>query len=325
MMGFSQPRGQQMPVVFTTDTPFVHDPVMAVEEGVHYVYFTGFNIGKMTSADRKTWTVYRDGVLDEIPAWTRDSVPGFRSHVWAPDIIKWHDKWWLAYSCSTFGKNTSAIGVVSASSLAQDDWEDKGCLVASKGHRDQWNAIDPNFAIDKNNRLWVTWGSFWDGIQMSRVKEKDGRLVLVGKQQTIARRYPVNATPDASTNPTSKFAGANAIEAPFILQHGKWFYLFVSWDYCCRGAKSNYRTVVGRSKKINGPYVDAEGKLMTEGGGTPVIQGDMVEFEAAGHNAAYHLADGDLFICHGYSIPLKGQSILIQRRIRWENDWPVLE
>ena len=43
---------------------------------------------------------------------------------------------------------------------------------------------------------------------------------------------------------SSKFAGTNAIEAPFIMKHGDYYYLFVSWDYCCRGIKSNYRVAV---------------------------------------------------------------------------------
>jgi len=64
---------------------------------------------------------------------------------------------------------------------------------------------------------------------------------------------------------------------------------------------------------------------MYAGGGTPVISGDGKVFEAAGHSAAYHLAEGDLFICHGYSIPLHGQSILIQRKMDWEDGWPVLK
>lgn len=65
------------PIVFDTDTPFVHDPVMAFENGTYYAFYTGQNIGYMTSKNRKTWTVHRDGVLRNIPEWTHDSVPGF--------------------------------------------------------------------------------------------------------------------------------------------------------------------------------------------------------------------------------------------------------
>ena len=102
----------QEPIV--VDTPFVHDPVMAYENGKYYLYCTGHGITQMTSTDRKHWTIVPQGVLknSEIPAWTHDSVPGFTTHIWAPDVIRFKNKWYLAYSCSTFGKNTSAIGLL---------------------------------------------------------------------------------------------------------------------------------------------------------------------------------------------------------------------
>ena len=122
----------QNPLV--VDTPMVHDPVMAYENGKYYLYCTGHGITQMTSTDRKHWTLSREGVLKnhEIPAWTHDSVPGFETHIWAPDVIRFKNKWYLAYSCSTFGKNTSAIGLLSNTSLSdKDGWKDEGCLIAS--------------------------------------------------------------------------------------------------------------------------------------------------------------------------------------------------
>lgn len=308
------------------DTPFVHDPVMAYEDGKYYLYCTGHGIAQMTSVDRKHWTVSREGVLNgRIPAWTHDSVPGFETHIWAPDIIRYRDKWYLAYSCSTFGKNTSAIGLLSNDSLSDAaGWKDEGCIVASRGDRDNWNAIDPNFIIDEKGNPWMTWGSFWDGIQM--VELDNTMHVKAGKKPfTIARRHAPGDT-SVEPNPTSKFAGTNAIEAPFILCHDGYYYLFVSWDYCCRGVKSNYRVAVGRSKDVAGPYLDREGKGMLDGGGTLLIEGDKKEYEAMGHCAAYHFGDEDVFICHGYSVPKEGASVLVQKKIKWTADgWPALE
>lgn len=318
------------PDTFDTTKPFTHDPVMAVEDGIYYIYSTGHNISVMTSVDRHTWHVKRNGLLTEIPQWTHDSVPGFTNHIWAPDIIRWQGRWLLAYSCSTFGKNTSAIGLLSASSLALADWRDEGCLVASRTDRDNWNAIDPNFVEDSDGRLWLTWGSFWDGIQMAPLKAVDDgqggqSLRLDDYPRTIARRY-YNDAPQGLQNPTSAHAGVNAIEAPFIMKHGAYYYLFVSWDYCCRGMESNYRVVVGRSPNIAGPYIDRQGKPMYDGGGTPVIAGDKKTFEAIGHCAAYTLPTGqDIFIAHGYSIKDDGQPLLVERRIKWIDGWPSVE
>ena len=301
---------------------FVHDPVMAYEDSTYYLFSTGHYIQMMTSKDRKNWNIRKEGALPVIPVWTK-SVPKFNNHIWAPDILQWHGKWWMAYSCSSFGVNTSAIGLASTDRLSDFRWRDEGCIIESK-KGDKFNAIDPNFVIDETDQPWMTFGSFWDGIQMVRLDStmhiKEGE-----KPVTIARRF-YNNEPKTAKNPTSEHAGVNAIEAPFIFKHNGWYYLFASWDYCCRGEKSTYRVVVGRSRKVNGPYLDKNGVDMAKGGGSLVIKGDMKEFDAAGHCAAYHFPEDDIFICHGYNIPLQGASILIQKKIVWDNnDWFNLE
>lgn len=258
----------------------VHDPVMAQEGDTYYMMSTGRGIMMAESKDRKTWKVWHNTpLLKKIPAWTRDSVPGFHSHVWAPDIIRHNGRWWMAYSCSTFGKNTSAIGLVSADSLhplttdGQNviEWHDEGPIICSKGGRDNWNAIDPNFIIDENGEPWLTFGSFWDGIQLVRL-DSTMHIAQPSNLRTIARRHYGKKE--------------NPIEAPFIFRHGGWFYLFVSWDYCCRGKESTYKVAVGRSRTVAGPYLDRNGKDMLNGGGTVVFEGDKKVLEAAGHCAA---------------------------------------
>ena len=325
---------------FQTDTPMVHDPVMAYEDSTWHIFATGMGIQHMTSKDRKTWTVKTTPVMSVIPQWTHDSVPGFTHHVWAPDVIKWHDRWWLAYSCSTFGRNGSAIGLLSTRSLAFGLWDDMGCIVTSREGRDNWNAIDPNFVIDDQDQPWLVWGSFWDGIQLVRLdttmhvaKESGVRSQESVRPRTIARRFnmsvpdgkkALSVNPNPPKNPTSDFAGPNAIEAPFIFKHDGWYYLFVSWDYCCQGSKSNYRVAVGRSRSVEGPYLDPDGIDMRDGGGMIFLEGDKKAFEAAGHCAAYTFDGQDIFICHGYSIAHQGASILIQRPITWTSDgWPT--
>ena len=325
---YSQPKPKSPREVFQTKTPIVHDPVLACEDGTYYLYCTGMGIQQMTSADRLTWTVKTEPLMSVIPQWTRDSVPGFTHHVWAPDVIQYHGQWWLAYSCSTFGRNGSAIGLLSTRSLASGLWDDQGAIVCSREGRDNWNAIDPNF-----DQPWLVWGSFWDGIQLVRL-DTTMHIATGEKPRTIARRFNLTApdgkkalstNPNPPKNPTSDFAGPNAIEAPFIFKHAGYYYLFVSWDYCCQGAKSNYRVAVGRSKTVDGPYLDPDGKDMRDGGGKIFLEGDKKEYEAAGHCAAYHLDGQDIFICHGYSVAQQGASVLIQRPIVWTSDgWPEL-
>ncbi len=310
-----------------------HDPVMAYDDSTYHIFATGTGIMHLTSRDLRTWSVQPDPVMTVIPAWTRDSVPGFKDHVWAPDIIRWHGLWWLAYSCSTFGKNGSAIGLLSRRSLSRGTWSDEGCIVTSRDKRDNWNAIDPCFVIDEaTDTPWMAWGSFWDGIQLCRL-DSTMHLAKGEKPRTIARRYDFGGELSQDkhddrryeSNPTSKFAGPNAIEAPFIMHHGQYYYLFVSWDYCCRGAKSNYRVAVGRSKSVAGPYLDRQGNDMACGGGTLLIEGDKQEYEAVGHCAAYNINGQDLYVSHGYSTSMNGAAMLVVRDIRWTSDgWPEL-
>ena len=302
--------------VFSTDTAMVHDPVMAYDRGLYYMMSTGHGIQLMTSPDRKTWTMVPHPVITDIPSWTHDSVPEFKRHIWAPDLLRWHGKWWLTYSCSSFAKNTSAIGLMCADTLSADTrWTDCGPVVCSKRLRDNWNAIDSNIIIDENDQPWITWGSFWGGIQLARL-DSTLHLATPRQQKVIAARF----NPVLQSEP-----GVNAIEAPFIFRHGGYYYLFVSFDFCCRGMESTYRVAVGRSPRVEGPYLDAEGTDMAKGGGTVLIEGDKKVFEAMGHSAAYHFGDDDLFICHGYAINKGGASILVQRRMEWTADgWPVL-
>ena len=170
----------------------------------------------------------------------------------------------------------------------------------------------------------MVWGSFWDGIQIAPLETSGSTLRLAGAPRTLARRH-VPGSKLAEPNPTSQFAGRNAIEAPFIMKKGRYYYLFVSWDYCCRGSKSNYRVAVGRSQSVAGPYLDKDGLNMLYGGGYLLAEGDKKIYEAMGHCSAYTMNGEDLFLCHGYSIEKGGASLLVQKKIRWQDDWPILE
>lgn len=297
---------------FTTDTLMVHDPVMAFSHDTYHMFSTGRGVQHATSKDLKSWTVHVEPAMNVIPKWTHDSVPGFRDHVWAPDIIRYGNRWWMAYSCSTFGKNTSAIGLLSTRDLTQGCiWNDEGPLVCSREGRDNWNAIDPNFVVDDKGEPWLVFGSFWDGIQLVPL-DTTMHIADASLQRTIARRFPGEKE--------------NPVEAPFIYKHGGYYYLFVSWDYCCKGMDSSYKVVVGRSRNVEGPYLDREGRDMANGGGTIVMEGDKTQFEAAGHNSAYNVNGQEHFLCHGYSIARQGASILIRKTMKWTGDgWPTLE
>ena len=226
----------------------------------------------------------------------------------------------IFYSCSTFGKNTSAIGHAYRKTLSpevQEPWTDTGAVIVSHPG-DNYNAIDPNVVIDDDGHPWMAFGSFWGGIQLVRLTDDMSATLKPEKLYTICtRRFDGQA--DVPSMPE------NAVEAPFIFKHGGYYYLFVSYDFCCRGLKSNYKVVVGRSKDVTGPYVDKEGRKLTQGGGSLVI-GQNDDFVAIGHSAAYHFDGKDYFMAHGYSRTEDGASKLFLREMTWdEAGWPVVE
>lgn len=312
----SPPRRRE---VFDAQHPSVHDPVMAKEDSVYYLFMTGMGVGVLTSTDLKTWE-QAGSVFSTPPQWALDSVAGYRGHTWAPDIAYVDGRWVLYYSCSSFGVNNSAIGMATSKSLnpnAPDyGWTDQGMVVRSHTQQEDWNAIDPNLIIDEQGKAWLTWGSFWDGIQLVQLGE-DLQTPL-GEPKTIARRQE----PSKVKHGTPK-ANDNAIEAPFLVFHDGFYYLFASHDLCCKGLKSTYKTVVGRSKNIEGPYQDKEGKPMLSGGGTLLI-GETDDYAGVGHCAVYEFDGEWIFIAHGYAKDRRGQSQLVVRAIDWQDGWPLL-
>lgn len=323
-----RPRRERPPMV----NPYVHDPVMAKgEDGRYYIFATGMHVGVMSSADMKEWK-FEPSALPETPKWAMDTVPGYRGHTWAPDISYHNGQWYLYYSCSTFGKNGSAIGLAVNKTLDPKSpdfkWVDKGMVIASHRNKDNWNAIDPNLIVDEKGNPYLTYGSFWDGIQLVKLSKKDFQTPI-SKPVTISRR--VNKSINLSDIKFTKEgentieAGANAVEAPFIFKHGDYYYLFVSFDYCCRGENSTYKTVYGRSKNIEGPYLDKDGMLMEHGGGT-FLYGPNKEYFGVGHNSAYHFDGKPYFVSHAYVKAEEGRAKLFIRPMEFDSEgWIVVK
>ncbi len=319
-----------------TKDPNAHDPVMAKgEDGRYYVFMTGMNVGVMSSADLKTWR-QEPSALSATPAWAKEEVKGYNGHTWAPDISYHNGLWHLYYSCSTFGKNGSAIGLAVNKTLDPKSpdfkWEDKGMVIASHRKVDNWNAIDPNLIVDKKGQPWLTYGSFWDGIQLVKLSKKDFKTPVT-KPVTVARRVSRKVS-HAEMLDTTRFeteggnvieAGENAIEAPFIFYHNGYYYMFVSFDYCCRGQASTYKTVYGRSKKVEGPYLDKSGKPMAFGGGTR-LYGPDVQYFGVGHCSAYEFDNKCYFVSHAYEKDKNGAAKLFIRPLNFDNEgWIISE
>jgi len=305
----------------TRNTP-VHDPVLIKEKDTYYLFCTGNGISMFSSPDLQHWRKEAP-VFSRPPEWALKAIPGFKGHIWAPDISFHNGRYYLYYAVSAFGKNTSCIGLAvnTTLDLSSPDykWEDKGKVIQSVPGRDMWNAIDPNLMMDDSGTPWLSFGSFWDGIKLVKLQPDLQTLAEPQEWYTIARRSRDFATPDTA-------AGNGAIEAPFIFRKNKYYYLFVSTDYCCRGEKSTYKVVAGRSEKIQGPYLDKQNVSLQLNGGTLVAQGDGVNWYGAGHNAVLSEPGKDYLVLHGYDAKDRGRSKLIIAPITWDPDgWPAVK
>jgi arabinan endo-1,5-alpha-L-arabinosidase len=140
----------------------IHDPVLTRQNGTYYLFGTGNGVTVWSSKDRKNWTAEKP-VFAAPPAWAVRDVPGFKGHVWAPDISFADGQYSLFYSISTFGKNRSAIGLATNKTLDPKSpdfkWTDRGAVIESVPGRDMWNAIDPNLVRDERGTPWLTFGS----------------------------------------------------------------------------------------------------------------------------------------------------------------------
>ncbi len=299
----------------------IHDPVMAKQGDTFYLFSTGPGITFYRSQDLKTWKLGGRVFAGE-PAWAKSVSPHFNGHIWAPDIERHDGKFYLYYSVSAFGRNTSAIGVTINRTLDPDSpdyrWEDQGIVVRSVPNRDLWNAIDPNVVEDEHGTPWMAFGSFWGGLKLVKLAPDWKSIAEPEEWYSLAKRERSVLVDDAQAEPAE-------IEAPFIFKKGDWYFLFASWDKCCRGADSTYKMVVGRSRKLAGPYVDKEGKKMTEGGGTLLLAGDK-DWAGVGHNSTYTFDGKDWLVFHAYENADHGLQKLKIAELQWDADgWPRVD
>jgi arabinan endo-1,5-alpha-L-arabinosidase len=286
----------------------VHDPSTIVKcEDEYWLFSTGVGINSWRSKDLMIWQA-GPRVFTNIPAWRTNAVPGNRGHLWAPDVIHLNARYLLYYSVSTFGKNTSAIGLAINPTLDPDDpnfaWTDQGIVVQSHS-TNEFNTIDPAVTLDVEGNLWMSFGSFWSGLKLIQLDPATGKRI-------------------APDSPMYSLAHQEAIEAPFIHRHGGHYYLFINWGICCRGTNSTYNIRAGRSGKITGPYLDKAGVDLLRGGGTLVMD-SVGPFIGPGHAGIFSEGGTNWFSCHFYDGTRRGAPTLAVRPLHWDAEgWPAM-
>jgi arabinan endo-1,5-alpha-L-arabinosidase len=272
--------------------PYIHDPsTITFCDGKYYTFGTGG--GGLISDDGWTW--HRGAIR-----------PGGGV---APDVIHIGDRYYVTYAKGgggLAGCHASNVYVMWTKTLDPQSpdfgFKDETIVASSDGIED-CDAIDSAFLLDPTTgRLWLTYGTYFGFIRMVKLDPKTGKRITGNK--------PVNVAIDC--------------EATAMMYRDGWYYLLGTHGTCCDGPNSTYNIVVGRSKKVTGPYLDNMGVPMLKGGGKFVVgaRGNLV---GAGHFGLLDLGDGvQKFSCH-YEADLErsGISVLSIQPLLWKNGWPV--
>lgn len=293
------------------------DPaIITAPAGQHgyYVFSTGPGILIWYSKDLTSWKMVGHVFAEPVPRWAKTIVPRAEV-VWAPDISLHDGLYYLYYAVSGIPSRHSVIGLAVNKTIDPTDrayhWEDRGLVIDSVPGRDNLNAIDPALFVDTDSQWYLFFGSYFSGIKVLRVDPKTGKPFGANNPMiTVAAR------------PNTRF---HSIEGAYVIRRVDFNYLFVSWDFCCAGAWSNYKVAVGRSRNVTGPYVDRSGYQMVDGGGTLLLKGDR-RWRGPGHNSVLTTSDGQWLVYHAFDAndPSAGRVLQI-RPMSWSSDgWPAL-
>jgi arabinan endo-1,5-alpha-L-arabinosidase len=304
------------------DTQPVLDPAIIRQGSTYYAFSTDATIQVSSnflpircSQDKVNWTLCGSVFPTAKPAWIANIVPNVTG-LWAPDISFFNNEYHLYYAGSTFASGLSVIGLATNTTLDSAapgyQWVDRGpVLVSYPG--DDFNAIDPNILVDTDGSVWLTYGSAGSGIKQRQVDPRTGQLIT-----SNCTCYTLATRPGVSGNP---------VEAPSLVHHGNYYYLFVSMDYCCDNFNSPaaYKEAVGRSTSPHGPFTDENGTPMTNGGGTVLLKSDSAWVAPGGGTAYVDSSTGEsLIIFHAHNRGQNNTPYQWVKSLEWVNDWPVI-
>ncbi|KAG7378110.1 hypothetical protein PHYPSEUDO_010548 [Phytophthora pseudosyringae] len=232
-----------------------HDPsIVQSASGTYYRFSTGSKIAVHTAPDISGPWKFEGAAL---PEGSSIELKG-KDDLWAPDVHKVGEFYYLYYSVSSFGTQNSAIGVARSSSLDVGTWEDAGSTSITSDASKPYNAIDPNL-VEADGGYYLTFGSYWQGIHQAHMRDPPVLSSSTPAQIGFASNFEV-------------------LEGPFVFQHGDFYYLFTSKGKCCGydkakpAAGKEYRILVCRSSTATGGFVDKEGVDCTKDGGTVVLE-----------------------------------------------------
>lgn len=313
----------------------VHDPSVIKTDSFYYVYSTdayymeqGVNI---FDTEEKVGNIpirrSKDLIHWEFVGWALDSIPleaiehihaltnnKGAENIWAPYILKYKDTYRLYYSVSSFGANTSFIGLAESAS-PEGPWEDKGVVVKSD-FSSPMNAIDASVVTDADNdKMWMHYGSYFDGLYCVELDPENGKTI---KENDLGHLVATRAQHKEKI-----------IEAPEVIYHPdlKQYYLFVSYEPLF----TYYNIRVGRSDHPQGPFYDYFGNDMADTTNNyPILTHSYMFDNHPGWSGNGHCAvlndNGQFYLLHqGRLAPDNLMMTMHVREMKWlSSGWPVV-
>jgi arabinan endo-1,5-alpha-L-arabinosidase len=230
---------------FAIDQNFPDPDVLAVGDGF-YAYATngaGFNVQTAVSADLDSWEVQTTDALPALPYW---ALPG---KTWAPDVSESSPGTFVMYF--TVASKSPALQCIGAATATSPEGPfapvGDGPVVCPP---DEGGAIDSATFVDDDGTRYLLWKN--DGnccgldtwLQIAELSE-DG-TALVGETTRLLMQ--------------DRDWEGNLIEAPTLVKRdGVYVLLYSANDY----GGDAYATGFATAPSVRGPFVKAEGPLLT--------------------------------------------------------------
>lgn len=332
----------------------VHDPSIIKVDDTFYIF--GSHLAVAKSQDLMSWEQLNSSVYEGNPiipdvltemgeelAWAETDT------FWAGDVIQLPDgKFYMYYSMCKGDSPRSVLGYAVADHV-EGPYTNKGTILKSG----MWNeasedgtvydatihpnVVDPNLFYDKDGVLWMVYGSYSGGIFIMKMDPKTG---LPHPGQGYGKRLLGN--------------NHSRIEAPYMMYSKETGYYYLFLSYGGLDSTGGYNIRVARSKKPDGPFLDAEGQDMINAFGAAGtlfddvsiapygvklmgnFQMDNVDGEitnigtgyaSPGHNSTYIDPEtGKMFIIFHTRFPSRGEGheVRVHQMLMTTDGWPVI-
>ncbi|HYO95436.1 MAG TPA: arabinan endo-1,5-alpha-L-arabinosidase [Polyangiaceae bacterium] len=293
---------------------WAHDPSLTREGDVYYLFSTGRpTTGSVprdmvtikSSTDGVTWA-RRGSAFPSVLPWWRSDIPA--PEIWAGEVRKVKDTYYLYYSISAWGNYNSSIGLATNTTLDSTNpaynWVDRGKVIDFRNGGTGVNVIDPNLFIEDDGTWWLVYGSYRSGLRLTQLDPATGKLL--------------KDPPDITTLTNSLGEGVS------LLKRGTYYYLIVSTGTCCALLDSTYHVGMGRAATLKGPFITQDNRRMLDGAYTTLLRGDANHPGVGGQS--FYEENGQLYmVYHAYTRP-SGEAVINVRPIFFSQaGWPTMD